>query len=72
MSTARRMQTAGVLVLVAASLGIAGAGSVLAGMGFQLPEGLSTTVSAAQDALWWSRLGVFLPLAYAVVRVRED
>jgi len=72
MSTARRMQMVGVLALVAAGLGLAGVGSLLAAVGVSMPEGVGRTLASAESALGWLRLGVFLPLLYAVVRARED
>lgn len=66
------MQVVGVLALVAAGLGIAGVGSVLSGFGVQLPDGVGRTLASAESVVGWLRLGVFLPLAYAVLAARED
>ena len=72
MSAARRMQGVGVLALVAAGLGIAILGSALSAFGVQLPEGVGRTLASAESIMGWLRVGVFLPLAYAVLAARED
>jgi len=72
MKIARRMELGMVLVLLAAGLGIAGAGAIAGLVGAELPERLGMALGVAGMALGWVKVAVAAALVVGVARARED